>query len=671
VDGSVFCSGLDASKLLDDVHPRLRALISPVTYLIRHTTFWPRSAASHTGAFSLKIRPLPELVDMYHTHEATNPLDKVYALLGMCSDNPETVELSANYGASWEDIFHKIIRFSLSERISVGLWGDKQTVAVIRGKGRILGKVSWVQRSDSRGDVQNVHITWKNAYGGFDTEGEGRSLLPFQASAKPIQVGDAVCLLEEASEPTIVRLCDSYSAIIMIQAPLTSTNSERLEHLRRTIVSWTDLVLVWDWEVPQYEQGRDYESFMGRQGGPETRHSALRDNQDKVVRLWNFGILLNGVERYQDSGNILRKAVKMHSTAPRSANVHSGYSPSEKENKEVLSVIQDLSHGCQGADIKEKDWGGQTPLWWALIQGHEVMVKLLRERGANTEAKNQDGRTPLWWALERGCEATVKLLLKEGANIEAKNEYSDTPLSWASRYGREAMVDLLLRRGADIEAKDQSGRTPLLLASRDGHDAVVKLLLERGADIEAKDQSGRTPLLLASRDGHDTVVKLLLKRGADIEAKNQSGQTPLLLASRDSHDTVVKLLLKKGADIEVKDQSGQTPLLFASRYGHDAVVKLLLKRGADIEAKDPTGKTPLFLASQDGYDTVVKLLLERGADIEAKDQSGRTPLLVASRDGYDAVVKLLLERGADIGAEGDIGRAPNGGPATLDWRYTE
>ncbi|KAK0616396.1 heterokaryon incompatibility protein-domain-containing protein [Immersiella caudata] len=430
VDGSVFCSGIEASKLLDDdnAHPNLRALVPPITYLMRHVTFWPRAAASRTGAFSLKIRPLAELVDMYHTHKASNQLDKIYALLGMCSDDPKAAGLSADYGVSWEDVFRKLICFSISNRISVRVWGDKQSVAVIRGKGRILGKVSCVQGGDARGDVQKVGITWKNAHGSFVTEEEGSFLLSLQASAKPIQVGDAVCQLEEASNPTIIRLCDGYSAVIMIQAPLSRTYGKRLEHLRRIITSLVDLVLVWDWEVPQYDQGQDYESFKGSQGGSAQPQPALQDDLEKVVRLWNFGILLSAMGKYEDSGNMLRQAIKTYGAVPGCTDTFSSHSAGVEADEEVLTVMHDLARGCQA-----QDWAGQTPLWWALEQGHEAMVKVLLDGGVDVEANDRGGQTPLSWASENGHEAVVKVLLDKGADIELKDKDGRTPLSWASR----------------------------------------------------------------------------------------------------------------------------------------------------------------------------------------------------------------------------------------------
>ena len=66
-------------------------MIAPVTYLIRDAVFRPRHDLSRSGRFSLNIRPLIELMDMYHNRKATKRLDKVYALLGMSSDDPSVL----------------------------------------------------------------------------------------------------------------------------------------------------------------------------------------------------------------------------------------------------------------------------------------------------------------------------------------------------------------------------------------------------------------------------------------------------------------------------------------------------------------------------------------------------------------------------------------------------
>ncbi|EGO53704.1 hypothetical protein NEUTE1DRAFT_115485 [Neurospora tetrasperma FGSC 2508] len=96
IAGFAFSSGLNALNLFNELRADLRAQILSVTYLIRGAIFRPKYvyATSQADNFSLDIRPLGELVEMYHTREATDRCDKVYALLGMSSDNPTAAGFS-------------------------------------------------------------------------------------------------------------------------------------------------------------------------------------------------------------------------------------------------------------------------------------------------------------------------------------------------------------------------------------------------------------------------------------------------------------------------------------------------------------------------------------------------------------------------------------------------
>ncbi|KAI0556265.1 heterokaryon incompatibility protein-domain-containing protein [Xylaria curta] len=123
IDGYAFCLGLSGLNLSYKTSPDFQGLILPAVYLIiRESIFrsqYQRDEINMSKVFSLNVRPLSELVDMYHTRKATNRLDKVYALLGMSSDDPSESGLSANYNTSWGDVFRKLVEFSLSDQISV------------------------------------------------------------------------------------------------------------------------------------------------------------------------------------------------------------------------------------------------------------------------------------------------------------------------------------------------------------------------------------------------------------------------------------------------------------------------------------------------------------------------------------------------------------------------
>lgn len=65
-----------------------------------------------------------------------------------------------------------------------------------------------------------------------------------------------------------------------------------------------------------------------------------------------------------------------------------------------------------------------------------------------------------------GHELLVRLLLERGADLKVKDKLDRTALHWAAKGGRQAVVELLLYRGADPKVKDYYGRTAELCSSR-------------------------------------------------------------------------------------------------------------------------------------------------------------------------------------------------------------
>jgi hypothetical protein len=96
-------------------------------------------------------------MDMYHTHEPTKRHNKVYALLGMSSDDFSKANLLPDYRVPWEELLRRLAKFLLCEKISVETWAHKE-IAVIKSKGLILGKVSSVS-SGARENKQGVDVT--------------------------------------------------------------------------------------------------------------------------------------------------------------------------------------------------------------------------------------------------------------------------------------------------------------------------------------------------------------------------------------------------------------------------------------------------------------------------------------------------------------------------------
>jgi ankyrin repeat protein len=156
--------------------------------------------------------------------------------------------------------------------------------------------------------------------------------------------------------------------------------------------------------------------------------------------------------------------------------------------------VKQLLDGDGGAHVNEQDDYGRTALWWASMNGHTEVVKLLLDKGALLDDKNEDGLTALMLASANGHTEVVKLLLDRGALVDEKNKYANTALMLASDNGHTEVVKLLLDKGALVDEKDEEGDTALMLASLYGHTEVARLLLDKGALVGVKSNGGNTAL---------------------------------------------------------------------------------------------------------------------------------------------------------------------------------
>ncbi|OCK88814.1 uncharacterized protein K441DRAFT_586923, partial [Cenococcum geophilum 1.58] len=452
IDGHVFCLGLEY------LNRTLQIPMNPVTFLIRQAIFRSRHIPKTQERFSLNICSLGELVDMYHAHEATEPLDKVYALLGMCSDDLTTVGLGPDYTIQWGELSQKLIKFLFGHNITVETSDNIQT-AVIKTKGCVLGRVSSARSKNDLGNRQDVEAAFKVRSMQSGTTRDGNAHWTLRITSKSIQDGDLVCFLEGARKPTIIRVIENYSAIIMS----TATPPKRIRtgngHIEwaefiKTASFTRDFLLIWDWKVSlkNLQHPGKYDVLIqtdNRQSQPTKMEFA--DSLDDAFRTWNIAQILGDAEVFKEAEEKKQKATEVFQRVVRKEHLHS------------------LECSCS--------------------------------------------QVPLLWAAENGDDAVVGMLLaKDDVDLKIKDYSGQTPLSWAAENGHEAVVKLLLEAGkVDVDSKDNNDQTPLSLAARNGHEAVVKLLLETGkVDADSKDSKyGQTSLSWAAQKGHEAVVKLL------------------------------------------------------------------------------------------------------------------------------------------------------------------
>jgi len=248
VDGHAFCTGLEFLTGLPGSRIYLQGPTCSVVSLMKGAVFRPRHTRDLLETSSLNICPLGNLIDMAHTHEASRRHDKVYALLGMASDDFSTAGISPDYSLPWEELLKRLVKFLLGAHVSVQTWPNKEMV-LIDAKACVLGKITSVE--GIQGNKQIVGVISQILMGRQMVKAYEASVV-LSVSAKVVKVGDIICLLKGASKPTIIRPCKDHFAIIMIATSPEGPTEDKSVEFSGIIQSATsfrhDLLLVWDWE---------------------------------------------------------------------------------------------------------------------------------------------------------------------------------------------------------------------------------------------------------------------------------------------------------------------------------------------------------------------------------------------------------------------------------------
>ncbi len=280
----------------------LLTLVRSVSHLISGASLRKRFAfdTKSPERASLNIAPLGELLDLYHTRKATKRHDMIYALLGLVSGTPDSpgISIVPDYDAPWSQLFRQVISLCLPGSLSIITWSD-ENLAVVRGRGRVLGRVDNVKEVRTWGDTRYT-IRWvSHHFGNFKYRGGWGTYYTIRGSAKHIFLGDIVCLLQGASRPSVIRVRETYAEIIALALPawargISDDDTRFNDPVDRALAAGDyplQLELVWDWGVLPLGTERDFESMV-RDGD-----SALREEWDnlieKAARQWTKGVLIS------------------------------------------------------------------------------------------------------------------------------------------------------------------------------------------------------------------------------------------------------------------------------------------------------------------------------------------------------------------------------------------
>ncbi|KAE8341272.1 hypothetical protein BDV24DRAFT_174904 [Aspergillus arachidicola] len=426
INGYAFVSGLQRLEVLRTAQPELQGLVQSAYHLIKGAVFRPSYRFNTRGTLSIG-----ELIDMYHTRHASCLHDKVYALLGMCSDDPDIEALRPDYHLPWNKVYERVIRYIISPDISVKTWPDREA-AVIRGKGYMLGIIKSVITPGSRYDKQEVKVLFRDTVEAlyyYMTSGVQWLL---QTPAEPIRAGDIVCLLQGASAPSIVRISNKGLRIIMASVIPRHRNMygdmERVpDGLPSEASVLHDLVLQWDW-APTLDNLKANDQATVPRKPHNSQFSTSRPQNEND--LFGSTAVLHDILTIAVPSKyiVLTSDFRGIGRAPDGASVMKALL---NQAGDILPITEDIvrraaDHHDLGADLLEilfEHKGNELPITEQVVRaaarnphGHDVMELLFKQRGDDLPITEEvimlvAGNT------ERGLTTLEILFNKRGENL--------------------------------------------------------------------------------------------------------------------------------------------------------------------------------------------------------------------------------------------------------------
>ena len=265
------------------------------------------------------------------------------------------------------------------------------------------------------------------------------------------------------------------------------------------------------------------------------------------------------------------------------------------EIEKVAKALEAFTKAGHGQGINLCDGNGYGVLDCAVAGGLIEMTKLLLQYGADCRQHDSQGRTPLIWAIQNNdfdiihvllewaqaknclqeimtqdtCMGSVCRLLSKGslnsAIAEIVREYdqkkhlpcdtqSVAPWIKETRWFKE--INSIMPKSDVVKDAKQTTVYKFSLSATPLHQAIMldndevqlqKSISQNMQYLNAQDHLGLTPLHYAARQGHDIMIKLLLEAGADCNIKtieSQNACTPLHVAIWNHQVNACKVILE-------------------------------------------------------------------------------------------------------------------------------
>ncbi|KAK1760092.1 heterokaryon incompatibility protein-domain-containing protein [Echria macrotheca] len=195
----------------------------------------------------------------------------IFALLGMSSDNPAAKGLLPNYETPWSSVLERVVTAVFGDDI----YGEEHSFVI-----------SLVPTDDTS------QLAGK----------EGNTRLIHHQCLAPIRNGDICCLMEGASQPSIIRIAGDHFRVI-VSAIHHLSGPDQLLVSEASKISPVESLLAWDLnggKKQMADDSVDMDALRGYRRMAQVRTREFTEFSDKKARLANVEQIRGLIERFSE-----------------------------------------------------------------------------------------------------------------------------------------------------------------------------------------------------------------------------------------------------------------------------------------------------------------------------------------------------------------------------------